>query len=166
MRFIDTVIRLEHVPLNSSTGVAIEVWIQNLEYSDEAGLDPSNTSLDPDESAKGYIISAFSTKRFYMEGVTFHTDEFPSRARTFSRNMASTCSTPDSKVSVKICFTCYFSGEETILTICLFSSYDDRTRTVCLSPHKCLLRKAFCTLLQKEMLLTTRTNQTLSCSLS
>lgn len=79
-------IRLEHVPLNSSTGVAVEVSIQNLEYSDEAGLDPSNTSLDP-ESAKGYIVSAFSTKRFYMEGVTFHTDEFPSRARTFSRNV-------------------------------------------------------------------------------
>ncbi|XP_012057436.1 PREDICTED: autophagy-related protein 2 homolog B [Atta cephalotes] len=99
VRFIDTVIRLEHVPLNSSTGVAIEVWIQNLEYSDEAGLDPSNTSLDPNESAKGYIISAFSTKRFYMEGVTFHTDEFPSHARTFSKSMlASTCSTPDSKV--------------------------------------------------------------------
>ncbi|XP_072742677.1 autophagy-related protein 2 homolog B [Anoplolepis gracilipes] len=100
VRFIDTVIRLEHVPLNSSTGVAVEMWIQNLEYSDEAGLDPSGTSLDPDEAAKGYIISAFSTKRFYMEGVTFHTDEFPSCARTFSRSLvASTCSTPDSKNS-------------------------------------------------------------------
>lgn len=118
MRFIDTVIRLEHVPLNSSTGVAIEVWIQNLEYSDEAGLDPTNTSMDPDESAKGYIISAFSTKRFYMEGVTFHTDEFPSRARTFSRSMlASTCSTPDSKVSTKVCFSRCGNGEETILQI-------------------------------------------------
>lgn len=83
-------------------GVAVEMWIQNLEYSDEAGLDPCGTSLDPDESAKGYIISAFSTKRFYMEGVTFHTDEFPSRARTFSRSLvASTCSTPDSKVSIE-----------------------------------------------------------------
>jgi len=118
VRFIDTVIRLEHVPLNSSTGVAIEVWIQNLEYSDEAGLDPSNTSLDANESAKGYIISAFSTKRFYMEGVTFHTDEFPSRARTFSRSMlASTCSTPDSKVNIKVCFSPYCNGEETIIKI-------------------------------------------------
>lgn len=94
-------IRLEHVPLNSSTGVAVEMRIQNLEYSDEAGLDPSGTSMDPDEASKGYIISAFSTKRFYMEGVTFHTDEFPSCARTFSRSLvASTCSTPDSKVSM------------------------------------------------------------------
>ncbi|XP_011643358.1 autophagy-related protein 2 homolog B [Pogonomyrmex barbatus] len=116
VRFIDTVIRLEHVPLNSSTGVAIEVWIQNLEYSDEAGLDPSSTSLDPDESTKGYIISAFSTKRFYMEGVTFHTDEFPSRARTFSRSMlASTCSTPDSKNSDSLFISAQMSPTQSIL---------------------------------------------------
>lgn len=159
-------IRLEHVPLNSSMGVAIEVWIQNLEYSDEAGLDPSSTSLDPGESAKGYIISAFSTKRFYMEGVTFHTDEFPSRVRTFSRNMlASTCSTPDSKVSIKGLCNRHCNGRDNPHNL-IFSFCDNRTRTVCLSPHKCLLRRAFCTLLQKEMLLITRTNQILSCLLS
>lgn len=101
VRFIDTVIRLEHVPLDSSIGVAMEMCIQNLEYSDEAGLDPSSTSLDPEGSAKAYIISAFTIKRFYLEGVTFHTDEFPSHARTFSKSMvASTCSTPDSKVNI------------------------------------------------------------------
>lgn len=101
MRFIDTVIRLEHVPLNSSMGVAIEMWIKNLEYTDEAGLDSNKTFLNPDESPKSYIVSAFSTKRFCMEGVTFYTDEFPSCARTFSKSVVtSTCSTPDSKVSV------------------------------------------------------------------
>ena len=101
VRFIDTVIRLEHVPLDSSTGVAIEMYIKNLEYSDEAGLDPSSTSLDPSQSTKGYIVSAFTTKRFYLEGVTFYTDEFPSRARTFSRSIITTSrgSTPDSKVT-------------------------------------------------------------------
>ncbi|XP_053986087.1 autophagy-related protein 2 homolog B isoform X1 [Hylaeus volcanicus] len=101
VRFIDTVIRLEHVPLDSSTGVAIEMFIKNLEYSDEAGLDPSNTSLDPSQSTKGYVVSAFTTKRFYLEGVTFHTDEFPSSARTFSRSIITTSrgSTPDSKNS-------------------------------------------------------------------
>ncbi|XP_043525615.1 autophagy-related protein 2 homolog B isoform X2 [Frieseomelitta varia] len=101
VRFIDTVIRLEHVPLDSSTGVAIEMCIKNLEYSDEAGLDPSSASLDPSQSTKGYIVSAFTTKRFYLEGVTFHTDEFPSRARTFSRSIItiSRGSTPDSKNS-------------------------------------------------------------------
>ncbi|EFN86545.1 Autophagy-related protein 2-like protein A [Harpegnathos saltator] len=100
VRFIDTVIRLEHVPLDSSTGVAMEMCIQNLEYSDEAGLDPNSTSLDCKESTKTYIISAFTTKRFYLEGVTFNTDEFPSHARTFSKSMVeSTSSTPDSKNS-------------------------------------------------------------------
>jgi len=101
VRFIDTVIRLEHVPLSSSTGVAMEIWIQNLEYSDEAGLDSNNASSDRDETAKSYVTSAFSTKRFRMDEVTLHTDEFPSHARTFSRDIiASTCSTPDSKVNI------------------------------------------------------------------
>ncbi|XP_078034719.1 autophagy-related 2 isoform X1 [Augochlora pura] len=101
VRFIDTIIRLEHVPLDSSTGVAIEMCIQNLEYSDEAGLDPSSTSLDPNQATKSYIVSAFTTKRFYLEGVTFYTDEFPSRARTFSRSLIATSrgSTPDLKNS-------------------------------------------------------------------
>ncbi|XP_031843330.1 autophagy-related 2 [Nomia melanderi] len=101
VRFIDTIIRLEHVPLDSSTGVAIEMCIKNLGYSDEAGLDPSSTSLDPSQSTKSYIVSAFTTKRFCLEGVTFYTDEFPSRARTFSRSLITTSrgSTPDSKNS-------------------------------------------------------------------
>ncbi|XP_076166580.1 autophagy-related 2 isoform X3 [Ptiloglossa arizonensis] len=101
VRFIDTVIRLEHVPVDSSTGVAIQMYIKNLEYSDEAGLDPSSTSLDPSQSTKGYVVSAFTTKRFYLEGVTFHTDEFPSRTKTFSNSIItlSTCSTPDFKNS-------------------------------------------------------------------
>ncbi|KAK2581702.1 hypothetical protein KPH14_002189 [Odynerus spinipes] len=101
VRFIDTVIRLEHVPLDSSMGVAMEMCIKYLEYSDEAGLDPSYTSIDPNQSGKGYVVSAFTIKRFYLEGVTFHTAEFPSRARTFSRSIMTTSrgSTPDSKNS-------------------------------------------------------------------
>ncbi|XP_034941345.1 autophagy-related protein 2 homolog B [Chelonus insularis] len=101
VRFLDTVIRLEHVPLDSATGVAIEMCIKNLEYSDEAGSDPSNVNLDANQPTKGYVVSAFTTKRFYLEGVTFHTDEFPSRARTFSRSVMTTSrgSTPDSKNS-------------------------------------------------------------------
>lgn len=101
VRFLDTVIRLEHVPMDSATGVAIEMSIKNLEYSDEAGSDPGSSTLDPNQASKGYVVSAFTTKRFYLEGVTFHTDEFSSRARTFSRSVmtASRGSTPDSKVA-------------------------------------------------------------------
>ncbi|XP_066590734.1 autophagy-related protein 2 homolog B isoform X2 [Prorops nasuta] len=101
IRFINTLIRIEHVPLDSASGVAIEMLIKNLEYSDEAGSDPCNSSLDPNQSAKSYVVSAFSTKRFYLEGVSLHTDEFPSRARTFSRSIITTSrsSTPNSKNS-------------------------------------------------------------------
>ncbi|XP_015509682.1 autophagy-related protein 2 homolog B [Neodiprion lecontei] len=101
VRFLDTVIRMEHVPLDSTTGVAVQMCVKNLEYSDEAGSDPGNSTLDPNQTSKGYVVSAFATKRFYLEGVTFHTDEFPSLARTFSRSVmiASRGSTPDSKNS-------------------------------------------------------------------
>ncbi|KAF7991887.1 hypothetical protein HCN44_010688 [Aphidius gifuensis] len=100
VRFLDTVIRLEHVPLDSKTGVALEMCIKNLEYSDEAGSDPTNVNIDGNKPTKGYVISAFTTKKFYLEGVTFNTDEFPSRARTFSRSvmtMSRSSSTPDLK---------------------------------------------------------------------
>lgn len=96
VRFLNTVIRMEHMPLGSRTGVALELRIRNLEYSDEAGSDPSNVNLDPNLQSKGYVIPAFMTKKFYLEGVTIFTDEFPSTARTSSR---SRCSTPDSKNS-------------------------------------------------------------------
>lgn len=87
---------MEHMPLGSRTGVALEIRIRNLEYSDEAGSDPSNANLDPNLQSKGYVIPAFMTKKFYLEGVTIFTDEFPFTARTSSR---SRCSTPDSKVN-------------------------------------------------------------------
>ncbi|XP_015584958.1 autophagy-related protein 2 homolog B [Cephus cinctus] len=101
VRFLDMVIRIEHVPLDSMTGVAIQLSIKNLEYSDEAGSDPGSSTLDPNQGAKGYVVSAFTIKRFYLEGVTICTDEFPSRARTFSRSVMtmSRGSTPDSKNS-------------------------------------------------------------------
>ena len=100
VRFTDTIIRLEHVPLDSAVGVALEIRIRNLEYSDEAGNDPTNINLDPSQTNKEYVKSAFATKHFYLEGLTFHTDEFPSKARTFSRSVMTLSreSSPDSKV--------------------------------------------------------------------
>lgn len=100
VRFVNTVIRMEHVPLDSTMGVAVEMCIKNMEYSDEAGSDPNTANIDSNQPNKGYVISAFTTKRLSLEGVTFHTDEFPSRARTFSRSVMTTSrgSTPDSKV--------------------------------------------------------------------
>ncbi|XP_011303463.1 autophagy-related protein 2 homolog B [Fopius arisanus] len=117
VRFLDTVIRLEHVPLESSTGVALEMCIRNLEYSDEAGSDPSTLTPDPNQPSKGYIVSAFTTKRFYLEGVTFHIDEFPSRARTFSRSVMTTsrCSTPDNFSSAQISPSMHTPPEKSLI---------------------------------------------------
>ncbi|KAI4495649.1 hypothetical protein M0802_008484 [Mischocyttarus mexicanus] len=123
VRFVDTVIRLEHVPLDSTMGVALEMCIQYLEYTDEAGLDPSHSSIDPGQSGKGYVVSAFSTKRFYLEGVTLHTDEFPSRSRTISRSIMtmSRCSTPDSKISDGQFFSAQISPTQSM------QNYPDRS---------------------------------------
>lgn len=63
-----------------------------MEYLDEAGNDPPNgqaTELTGQDHNKAYIVSSFTTKKFYLEGVKFSTDEFPSKARTFSRSVMS-----------------------------------------------------------------------------
>ncbi|XP_054889953.1 autophagy-related protein 2 homolog A [Poeciliopsis prolifica] len=45
--FIDTIVRIEHQPLDLETGVALEVHIQRLEYFDEAVKDPSSQTAVP-----------------------------------------------------------------------------------------------------------------------
>ncbi|MED6278824.1 hypothetical protein CHARACLAT_027975, partial [Characodon lateralis] len=45
--FIDTIVRIEHHPLDLKTGVALEVHIQRLEYFDEAVKDPSSQTAVP-----------------------------------------------------------------------------------------------------------------------
>lgn len=73
-----------------------------MDYFDEAGTDlPAPSTSDVQQQAnKLYQVAAFTTKKFYLEGVTLYTDEFPSRARTFSRSVMSlsASSTPESKV--------------------------------------------------------------------
>lgn len=62
-----------------------------MEYSDEAGNDPP-TGQAPEtshEQSKAYVVSSFTTKNFFLEGVAFSTVEFPSKARTFSRSVMS-----------------------------------------------------------------------------
>ncbi|GFG37838.1 hypothetical protein Cfor_03151 [Coptotermes formosanus] len=104
VKFVDTVIRLEHVPKDSNAGVAVEFRIKNVDYSDEAGTDPPNSTPSEtylQQGNKGYQVAAFTARKFCLEGITMYTDEFPSRARTFSRSVMSlsSSSTPDSKNS-------------------------------------------------------------------
>lgn len=62
-----------------------------IEYLDEAGNDPptGQPSDNPHEQNKAYVVSSFTTKNFLLEGVTFSTVEFPSKARTVSRSVIS-----------------------------------------------------------------------------
>lgn len=50
-----------------------------MDYCDEAG-----DANDPNGETSS---SAFSVNQFHFEGVSFHSDEFPAEARTFSRSL-------------------------------------------------------------------------------
>uniref|UniRef100_A0A3Q3JKP4 Autophagy related 2A n=1 Tax=Monopterus albus TaxID=43700 RepID=A0A3Q3JKP4_MONAL len=45
--FVDTIIRIEHQPLDLETGIALEVHIKRLEYFDEAVRDPASQTAVP-----------------------------------------------------------------------------------------------------------------------
>uniref|UniRef100_A0A7N8YPL1 Autophagy related 2A n=1 Tax=Mastacembelus armatus TaxID=205130 RepID=A0A7N8YPL1_9TELE len=45
--FVDTIVRIEHQPLDLKTGVALEVHIKRLEYFDEAVRDPASQTAVP-----------------------------------------------------------------------------------------------------------------------
>ncbi|KAM9377347.1 autophagy-related protein 2 homolog A [Pholidichthys leucotaenia] len=45
--FLDTIVRIEHQPLDLETGVALEVHIKRLEYFDEAVRDPASSNAVP-----------------------------------------------------------------------------------------------------------------------
>lgn len=73
VKFVETVLRLEHVPKDSNAGVAVEFRIKNVDYFDEAGTDPPN--LMPGETYlqqgnKVYQVAAFTARKFYLEGIT------------------------------------------------------------------------------------------------
>lgn len=94
----------------------------SVDYFDEAGTDPPNPAAGEPYSQPGnrmYHVAAFSTRKFYLEGITLYTDEFPSRARTFSRSVMSlsSSSTPDSKVRIK--YRCFIIRSKYAVTFVL-----------------------------------------------
>ncbi|XP_063242394.1 autophagy-related protein 2 homolog A [Bacillus rossius redtenbacheri] len=96
VKFVDMLVRVEHMPKASSSGVAIEIRIKNIDYLDEAGMDPPEPPAS--DAARLFHVPAFSTKKFCLEGVSLFTDEFPAHARTFCRSVdTSADSSPDGK---------------------------------------------------------------------
>ncbi|XP_077993352.1 autophagy-related protein 2 homolog A-like [Glandiceps talaboti] len=83
MTFIDTVIRIEHVPKDSRLGVALEIHVKRIEFFDENASD-QGSSVDQDVPNK-HEPAAIAHKKFHLMGVSLYCDEFPDICRTLSR---------------------------------------------------------------------------------
>ncbi|RVE41481.1 hypothetical protein evm_013868 [Chilo suppressalis] len=86
VKFVNTKIRLEHVPKNGERGIALEIHIKKIDYFDEAGVEPTPDVTDPDKP-KTYLVATYTNKKIRFEGVTLYTDEFPSKMRTMARSL-------------------------------------------------------------------------------
>ncbi|KAJ7988630.1 hypothetical protein DPEC_G00311210 [Dallia pectoralis] len=71
--FLDTILRIEHVPENSKTGIAVEMRINKIVYCDETGEESSNVNV--------HQPTTFAHKNLQLEGVTVFWDEFSEAAR-------------------------------------------------------------------------------------
>ncbi|XP_072929775.1 autophagy-related protein 2 homolog A [Epargyreus clarus] len=87
VKFVNTKIRIEHVPKNGDRGIALEIHIQNIDYFDEAGSEPMPETTDPEKS-KTYIVATYTNKKIKFTGVTLYVDEFPSKLRTMAPSLA------------------------------------------------------------------------------
>ncbi|XP_027493451.1 autophagy-related protein 2 homolog B isoform X1 [Corapipo altera] len=72
--FLDTVLRIEHVPENSKSGTALEVRIERTMYCDETADECSGINV--------HQPMAFAHKLLQLSGVSFFWDEFPASAKS------------------------------------------------------------------------------------
>ncbi|PIO33869.1 hypothetical protein AB205_0014110, partial [Aquarana catesbeiana] len=75
--FLDTIIRIENMPVESDTGTALEIHIKRLDYCDEAVRD-SGPSFPVDI----HQPPAFIQKILQLSGVSLHYEEFKNRERS------------------------------------------------------------------------------------
>ena len=85
VRFLDSIVRLEHTPKGSLSGVALEIRIKKIDYFDEAGL--VKTASNSENSQSGHEHSAFASKKFLIEGLRMYTDEFPAKSKGMGRSV-------------------------------------------------------------------------------
>ncbi|XP_012871976.1 PREDICTED: autophagy-related protein 2 homolog B [Dipodomys ordii] len=72
--FIDTVLRIEHVPENSKTGTALEIRIERTVYCDETADETSGINV--------HQPTAFAHKLLQLSGVSLFWDEFSASAKS------------------------------------------------------------------------------------
>ncbi|XP_067848216.1 autophagy-related protein 2 homolog B-like isoform X3 [Heptranchias perlo] len=75
--FLATVLRIEHVPENSKTGVALEIRIQRIEYRDESANESPDINI--------HHPTAFAHKNLQLSGISLFWHEFPESAKTSPR---------------------------------------------------------------------------------
>ncbi|XP_078061478.1 autophagy-related protein 2 homolog A-like [Mustelus asterias] len=75
--FLDTIVRVEHTPDGSRTGIALEVHIKRLEYCDEAVKDSSGISKRDPIPIDIHQPPAFVHKVLQFSGVLLHYEEIP-----------------------------------------------------------------------------------------
>ncbi|XP_017272088.1 autophagy-related protein 2 homolog B isoform X2 [Kryptolebias marmoratus] len=66
--FLDTVLKVEHIPENSKTGFALEIRICKIVYCDETGEESPNVNV--------HQPTSFAHKKMQMAGITVFWDEF------------------------------------------------------------------------------------------
>ncbi|XP_037551290.1 autophagy-related protein 2 homolog B [Nematolebias whitei] len=71
--FLDTVLKVEHIPENSKTGFALEIRINKIVYCDETGDESPNFNV--------HQPTSFTHKKMQMEGITVFWDEFSDVSR-------------------------------------------------------------------------------------
>uniref|UniRef100_A0A8D2IUY4 Autophagy related 2B n=1 Tax=Varanus komodoensis TaxID=61221 RepID=A0A8D2IUY4_VARKO len=74
VNFLDTVLRIEHVPDNSKSGTALEIRIEKTVYCDETADECSGINV--------HQPTAFAHKLLQLSGVSFFWDEFPASAKS------------------------------------------------------------------------------------
>ncbi|XP_033110504.1 autophagy-related protein 2 homolog A-like [Anneissia japonica] len=91
----DTCIRLEHLPLKSSSGIAAEIRIQRINYFDDVAKDMSDqgSSVDPG-MPKRFEPAAVAVKNLQMFGLTVHCEEFSEERRESSESTSEPLQSP------------------------------------------------------------------------
>ncbi|KAM6201704.1 LOW QUALITY PROTEIN: autophagy-related protein 2 homolog B [Rhynchocyon petersi] len=87
--FLDTVLRIEHIPDNSKTGAALEIRIERTLYCDEAADEPSGGNV--------HQPTAFAHKLLQLSGVSLFWDEFSASAKS-----SPVCSTAPTETEPKL----------------------------------------------------------------
>ncbi|XP_066484805.1 autophagy-related protein 2 homolog B isoform X2 [Tiliqua scincoides] len=72
--FLDTVLRIEHVPDNSKSGTALEIHVEKTAYCDETADECSGINV--------HQPTAFAHKLLQLSGVSFFWDEFPASTKS------------------------------------------------------------------------------------